>query len=154
MLRSEKLKDGVWGGAGWLMLTQTSLVFTKKGELGKDVVFSARLELVESVRAKKAFRKGIDVLEIFVRDDRGARFKKSFERMSWAQWANPVGRAEDNSLAGFERSIIEARDAASVGELQAIPDLADQLERLSQLRDRGALTDEEFASLKAKLIQG
>jgi len=110
---------------------------------------------IESVRAKKAFRKGVDILEVLYVGSTGKRQTVPLERMSWAQWANSVGRAEANSLAGFEEAIIEARrdvlhphNRAELGTTTVIS----QLERLADLKERGILTEDEFQRQKALLM--
>src|SRR5438105_1724859 len=98
ILRSEKLQRGL-SAAGWLSLTPSRLVFTKKQELTSGVLWQISLEQLHSVRAKKAFAKGQDHLEVYYLDEGGKNQKTTFIRTSWAQLANPVGRVESNSLA-------------------------------------------------------
>lgn len=77
-------------------------------------------------------------------------------------------RTDENSVSftkgqqpGFERlrtaieNAIAERYAptAVVAPVAAAPDLADQLARLADLRDRGVLTDEEFQVQKARLLE-
>lgn len=168
VLRAEKVKDGMMGGNAWLTLTNERLVFTKKEDLGEGEKWSTPLEHIESVRAKKAFRAGTEVLEVFFRNSKGKRDHKSFERMSWAAWSNVLTgteRAEPNSFAGFESQILAAREAKVAGMSQpqiiAVPETqpvspgpvgVDALERLVHLHREGALTDEEFAAAKARLL--
>jgi hypothetical protein len=47
---------------------------------------------------------------------------------------------------------ITSRHALSPQAQAAAPDLADQLSKLATLRDKGILTDEEFATQKARLL--
>ena len=169
ILRAEKVKDGMMGGNAWLTLTNERLVFTSKEDLGKGEKWSTPLELVESVRAKKAFRAGTEVLEVFFRTPKGKRDHKSFERISWSAWANTMsgtGRAEPNSFAMFETQIIDAREAkiaaATASPARALPQVTasasggdasvDALERLVRLHREGALSDAEFAAAKARLL--
>jgi hypothetical protein len=167
ILRAEKVKDGMIGGNAWLTLTTERLVFTAKEDIGQGEKWSTPLELVESVRAKKAFRAGTEVLEVFFRNAQGKRDHKSFERMSWAAWANAMGgtsRSEPNSFAMFETQIVAAREAkvaaASAWPPPPPPAVANSaaadgisaLERLVALHRAGALTDEEFAAAKARLL--
>jgi hypothetical protein len=77
--------------------------------------------------------------------------------MSWAQWASPSGRNEQNSFASFERDISEARKAALLDDGQSSPSLpaADrikQLQELGALRASGVLTDEEFQMQKTLIL--
>lgn len=167
VLRAEKVKDGMMGGNAWLTLTNERLVFTGKEDLGKGEKWSTPLELVESVRAKKAFRAGTEVLEVFFRTPKGKRDHKSFERISWSAWANTMsgtGRAEPNSFAMFETQIIDAREAKVAAAipaplLQPVTAMGsasdasvDALERLVRLHREDALSDAEFAAAKARLL--
>lgn len=160
VVRAEKVKDGMMGGNAWLTLTNERLVFTSKEDLGKGEKWSTPLENIESVRAKKAFRAGTEVLEVFFRNTKGKRDHKSFERFSWAQWANlGAGRVEANSFASFEGQIIQTREAKIAGATapaQASPisaaDSVAALERLVALHTAGSITDEEFQAAKARLL--
>ena len=72
------------------------------------------LECVESVRAKKAFRAGTKVLEVFYKGWAGQWGHTAFERTSVAAWANTrngTNRAEPNSFQNFEAQILAAREA-------------------------------------------
>src|SRR5690349_8440689 len=151
LIRTEKVKAGMLGGDGWLTVTSQRLVFGKSDQLGKKEKWSAPLANVESVRAKKAFRAGTEVLEVLYRTEKGRREQKSFERFSVAQWANAgAGRVEQNSLAGLEQAVFAAREALFASGSQPpgakleTEDPIGQLERLAQLRSDGALTEDEF----------
>ena len=43
-------------------------------------------------------------------------------------------------------------DSAQKGEAVIVASTADEILKLSELRNQGAITDEEFATLKSKLI--
>jgi hypothetical protein len=60
------------------------------------------------------------------------------------------GRAE-TFIAAFRRVRSEPA-VASVQQIVSAPDLADQIRKLSELRDAGIITDEEFNSKKADLL--
>lgn len=61
-------------------------------------------------------------------------------------------QAEFDALREHIEGYISRRLNPSVPSAAATPDLADQLAKLAALRDQGILTDEEFASQKAKLL--
>ena len=63
------------------------------------------------------------------------------------------GRAE-TFIAAFRRVHSGARTASPglAPQAASAPDLADQIRKLSELRDAGILTDEEFNSKKADLL--
>ncbi|MFI5259919.1 MAG: SHOCT domain-containing protein [Candidatus Limnocylindrales bacterium] len=58
-------------------------------------------------------------------------------------------RARSGELGGV--TIVDGR-VISQGASVSKPDVADQLSKLAELRDRGVLTDAEFAAQKAKLL--
>ena len=60
-------------------------------------------------------------------------------------------QAEFDALRTHVEDYISKRLNVSASE-PAAPDLADQLAKLAALRDQGILTEEEFASQKAKLL--
>ena len=93
--------------------------------------------------------------EVLYLDSAGKRQTVPLERMSWAQWANPTGRVEANSLAGFEEAINEARREVLRAPSATAPTTVtaiDELERLAALKEKGILTEEEFQRQKARLL--
>jgi hypothetical protein len=83
--------------------------------------------------------------------DREAYDKQYSERTGSDRDGRPVG-VNDNvaaTLATVER--LTGRKWV-VGGTAAEPDVADELEKLAALRDRGILTEAEFAAQKAKLL--
>ena len=65
---------------------------------------------------------------------------------------NNVGEPDFEKVRDFiEKRIIELRQPASTTVVQEV-DIADQLLKLSQLRDQGILTTEEFEMQKAKIL--
>jgi hypothetical protein len=52
----------------------------------------------------------------------------------------------------YNKRVRQAPSASSAGATAAEPDVADELAKLATLRDRGILTDAEFAAQKAKLL--
>jgi hypothetical protein len=157
VIRVDKVRAGMFSGNGWLTLTDQRLVFGTKERLGEGEQWSIPIGQIESARAKKAFRKGVEVLEVTYRSASGKREQRSFERMSWAQWANPTGRVEQNSFASFEQAVFAARDAAIRPQAEqsaraGASDVAAQLDRLAELHRTGVLSDEEFTAAKARVL--
>jgi len=158
MLRAEQAKEeGTFGKKGWLILTTERVVFASKNELGKGERWSVPLEQVDSAAAKKPFRAATDILEILYLDNKRKRQRKVFERTSIASLAllGGAGRLESNALRSMEQAIIDAREALHRTEPAvpiAPPPAMPDLERLVDLHDRGALTDEEFAAAKRQLL--
>ena len=70
-----------------------------------------------------------------------------------------VARRQQNKYAGQDAAYVEQQSAAAMqgAEMAAAPapaanDPFDQIEKLSKLHAEGALTDEEFAAAKAKIL--
>jgi Short C-terminal domain len=65
-----------------------------------------------------------------------------------------ISRAQSAAVAAGQRpgNVIIGGQLTGAAPAAAAPDLPDELKRLADLRDSGALTDEEFAAAKAKLL--
>jgi Short C-terminal domain len=63
---------------------------------------------------------------------------------------------QDERISNLEQQQAAADPAANDGGASAgaTPSMADQLSQLAALHDQGALTDDEFAAAKAKLLGG
>jgi len=72
-------------------------------------------------------------------------------RLAKAGIAAGGAKAVSNHMRGHQTHRWGAQEE-SAGEPAAAPDPMAQLKELADLHDRGALTDEEFASQKAKLL--
>jgi Short C-terminal domain len=64
---------------------------------------------------------------------------------TWAKWESLTRKKAEQANA-------DALAAAQTAPATATPDVTEQLARLADLRDRGALTEQEFAAEKAKLL--
>jgi hypothetical protein len=65
---------------------------------------------------------------------------------------NNVGQPDFEKIRDFvEKRVVELRHSPATTVIQEV-DIADQLLKLSQLRDQGILTQEEFDSQKLKLL--
>jgi hypothetical protein len=75
------------------------------------------------------------------------------KRVRQSPSASSAGSSDDldGVLANIQTLTTRLNDARATA---AGPDLADELEKLARLRDRGILTDAEFATQKAKLLAG
>jgi hypothetical protein len=69
--------------------------------------------------------------------------------MESGHFAEYIEKRKAEALASPGTSIVLGAGGAVSN---AVPNVADQLERLADLRDRGVLTDPEFAAQKAKLL--
>jgi hypothetical protein len=65
-----------------------------------------------------------------------------------------ISRAQNAAIAAGQMpgNVIIGGQLMGAAPAAAAPDLPDELKRLADLRDSGALTDEEFAAAKAKLL--
>ena len=101
------------------------------------------------------------------RDEAVARHEKVMARMhdhqaqrqEIAQMRDPEARRE--AIAKMQAAALaQAQSAAAMQRMKQVfpqayggtPDVADQLTKLADLRDRGVLTDDEFEAQKAKLL--
>jgi hypothetical protein len=66
---------------------------------------------------------------------------------TWAKWESLTHKANEKANEEAKASALAAAQSAPAG-----PDVTEQLARLADLRDRGALTEPEFAAEKAKLL--
>ena len=151
VLRTERVDVGMFGVVGWLTLTNQRLVLSRKGQLGQHELWSVPISSIESVRAKKAAGRSVDVLEVVHRSATGEREHKSVY--------NPRGfsRTEQNSFDGFAQAILAAREAwfappPSPHPPESSSDVAAQLERVVELHRAGVLNDEEFVAAKARVL--
>lgn len=153
-IRVEKVTASGWGAhKGWLELTSTRLLFRRK-ENG-PTEWEVPLAAVQGARTKKAFRQGVDMLDIVYVAEKGKRQQKSFEHTSFGRWASGnVARAEQNEFVGFERDITEARQrlANPSSPAASASDRVTQLQRLAELKASGVLTEEEFEREKARIL--
>jgi hypothetical protein len=74
------------------------------------------------------------------------------QRRQSARWADEQQSAAEQQQAAYEQGVADA--APPPPAPAAAPDTVSELERLVKLRDAGALTDEEFAAEKAKILAG
>jgi len=83
--------------------------------------------------------------------DRDAYHKQHNERM------RPVRFVRDEELSGATCAAVESREdltarLKAAKAIMAEPDVADELAKLAALKDKGILTDAEFAAQKVKLL--
>ena len=83
------------------------------------------------------------------------------QRRQSRRWADKDAEAQAQQQAVYDQGVADAQAAAQAPAPAAAPapapaaggeDVVDQLEKLADLRDRGVLTDEEFAAQKAKIL--
>ena len=70
--------------------------------------------------------------------------------------AQPVSMraAIDEHVRSFEQRVSRARAATVPAPAAGVPSKATELERLVALRDRGAISDDEYAAVKRELLAG
>ena len=139
---------------GDLTLTEEALTFDRKGKL----YFSIPINEIVNVHSKKAFSAGEDQLEIDYLVD-GQKKHIYLSRFSLAQWSSSVssigkggsmGRLESNSLAGWEEAINKARQDLKTNNKGLE---LDELGKLFDLKEKGAITEEEFIRQKKKMLE-
>ncbi|CPU70609.1 Uncharacterised protein [Mycobacteroides abscessus] len=133
--RVVELAQGVYNNhQGMLVLTTQRLFFFDKGLLGAGVE-EFDFNAIGSLGFSK--RLGGEAIDISI-SGRSAQIKQIAH-----------GRGE-TLIAAFRRVRSEA--AAPAQPVAAAPDLADQIRKLSELRDAGILTEAEFNAKKADLL--
>jgi multidrug resistance efflux pump len=84
----------------------------------------------------------------------GLFFRRRRPAMRLAAGAATAGIAYHAGKQHAENEQDDAQAAPAAAPPAAAPDAAAELERLAQLHQSGALTDEEFAAAKAKVLGG
>jgi hypothetical protein len=81
------------------------------------------------------------------------------QRRQSRRWADKDAEAQAQQQAVYDQGVADAQAPAPAPAAAPPPapaaggeDVVDQLEKLADLRDRGVLTDEEFAAQKAKVL--
>lgn len=137
--RVVELAQGVYGDRqGMLVLTTQRLFFFDKTLKGAKVEEFSLPAITSLGFSKKRTGESIDISI----SGRSAQIRQVAH-----------GRAE-TFLAAFRavRSAAARADAPAAQQVGAGPDLADQIRKLSELRDAGILTEEEFTAKKAELL--
>ncbi|WP_165756247.1 SHOCT domain-containing protein [Mycobacteroides abscessus] len=133
--RVVELAQGVYGkNQGMLVLTTQRLFFFDKGLLGAGVE-EFDFNAIGSLGFSKKL--GGEAIDISI-SGRSAEIKQVAH-----------GRGE-TFVAAYRR--VRSAAAAPAQPVASAPDLADQIRKLSELRDAGILTDEEFNAKKADLL--
>ena len=124
---------------GVVVATSKQVIFADKGVFGSSEVMMISYESIESVtHSTGMFRAGIQI------KGKGASSYR----------IEDIGRkAAVPPFVAKVRAHIEAlANAPTPSPTVAAPNLADELERLAALMDRGILTEDEFAAKKKQLL--
>lgn len=142
-------KSAISKPKGDLVLTPTEIYFSvKKGIVKKidEKVISISIPNIINVKAKKAFGYGIEHLELLFKED-GKEKKAVFEHISMASWVGgALSRAEALYFADWQKAIEDLREGK--GKTSEFNDL----EKLSDLKDKGIITKEEFETKKKQIL--
>jgi hypothetical protein len=131
--------SGLMDGHTWLItLTDRRIIFLDKGMVWGLKQTAIDLDKINAVTGET----GIIFGTIKIED--GAK-----EREIRNVWKKTVIKFTNKA-----RDAIEERKAPRAGLREAKPDLVKQLEGLAALRDKGVLTEGEFAAQKSKLLAG
>jgi len=130
--------SGVMDGSTWLIvLTDRRVIFLDKGLIYGLKQASIDLDKINAVSGKTGLLLG----SIIIEDGASSRAITNVQKRTVAAFTNKLRDAMENRKAARHQSVAPA-----------LHDLAGQLEKLDQLRQRGLLTDDEFAVQKAKLL--
>ena len=135
------LTSGMMDGNTWLIVcTEKRVVFLDKGMIYGLKQRETPLERINSIEQTTGMIFG----SIGIWDGASHMEIRRVMKKTVRPFVEAVNRARD----ALKRA--EGRNRSSAGTSGA--DLASQLERLADLRDRGILTDEEFQTQKSKLL--
>ena len=130
---------------GSLALTPTELYFETKN--GKQ--FSVLLKDVINSRAKNGFGNGVDHLIVSYKKDGKETTVKFEHRALWAGAAiGALSQLKEPYFKSWEATIEDAR----LGKTKGADSGFDAIEKLSNLRDKGVITEEEFAAKKKQML--
>lgn len=132
------------------------LLYSLHGEGGGDP--SARCkEWLEESRGMRAYRSDMTKRRFLsgkgpnVSKEDMERIDRRHPERTFTGWVDPVPGETDAAGEGAAQNGAAARNDSTTARKD--DDLVAQLERLRALRDEDALTDEEFAAAKARLLQ-
>jgi hypothetical protein len=128
--------SGFMGGNTWLItLTDRRVIFLDKGMIYGLKQASIDLDKVNAVTG----RTGLILGSIIIEDGASSREITNVRKKTVVRFTNKM------------RDAMEARKVRQGGATQPL-DIAEQLEKLANLRDRGILTEAEFTTHKQKLL--
>jgi hypothetical protein len=128
--------SGIVGGNTWLItLTDRRVIFLDKGMIYGFKQASIDLDKVNAVTG----RTGLIFGSIIIEDGASSREITNVFKKTVVAFTNKM------------RDAMEARKVRQGGATQPL-DIAAQLEKLANLRDRGILTEAEFTTQKQKLL--
>lgn len=137
----EKIEGGIQGlynsRQGMLISTDRRLIFVEKSMLGRLTVEDFPYDKITSIQYETGWALGS--VKIYASGNRAD--------------ITHIAKDQVQPFAESVRARISGGGTAQAGTVAAsVGDLLPQLERLATLKNAGALTDEEFAAAKAKLL--
>ncbi|MGZ2746386.1 PH domain-containing protein [Burkholderia stagnalis] len=134
--------SGLMDGNTWLIvLTDHRVLFLDKGLIYGLKQISINLDKVNSVSGTT----GIMFGEIRIEDGASERIVKNV----WKKTVVPFTNKVRDAIREYTRA---SQPAAAAPVAPAADDVVSKLERLAALKERGILTDAEFADQKAKIL--
>lgn len=136
--------SGLMDGNTWLIvLTDHRVLFLDKGLIYGLKQVSINLDKINSVSGST----GIMFGEIRIEDGASERIIKNVWKKTVVAFTNKVRDA----LHAHRKPVL-AHAAVSAASTAAADDVVSKLERLAALKERGILTDTEFADQKARIL--
>ena len=135
------LTSGLSDGNTWLITcTNERVIFLDKGMFYGLKQKEIPLNKINSIEQKR----GLILGEIAIYDGASKIQIKNIMKHT----VKPFVEAVNNAIESFTRNTAKP----SSSQLQASEDLADQIEKLANLRDKDILTEEEFQAKKTQLL--
>ncbi len=134
--------SGMMDGNTWLIvLTDHRILFLDKGLIYGLKQISINLNKINAVSGKTGMMLG----EIRIEDGASERIIKNV----WKKTVVPFTNKVRDAIHEYSRA---AHSPAAASAPPAADDVVSKLERLAALKERGILTDAEFAEQKAKIL--
>lgn len=134
----EKLVQGYYAGAtGILVATNTRLVFVDKGLIYGLKVEDFPYDKISSIQYKTGMLLG--ELTIYASGNR-------------ADIKNVEKKLVRNFAEFVRAKTTENKEKNTVKSEEPVPDIADQIKKLADLKEQGILTEEEFSAKKKKIL--
>ena len=150
----EMLASGFYNnGTGILVATDRRVVFVDKGMFGSLKIEDFPYDKISSIESQTGILMGEITIYVSGNKEQIKNVSKG-ELTTFADFLrNKTFVANSKNRSSFSAPIAQAPETPATVANAPVVSVADELEKLAQLRDRGIITDEEFNLQKARLLQ-